>query len=227
MTSAEMEDSLRPTDDAFKAFYEQGYRTWYKFWVGAASDCSLPLTCLEAEQLFVQHPVLPVGLDLDDSGLITAKSTWISSKGHCSIPAFEQTFQMAAAIGKLISTAFADNSDSTLFEWFGKDDGHLVVLIFAWAYALSARWAEIIPRASPIEYTTSQAPWIAHRVSGEAAENGRPMVVELGNLTGEAARWWAAVLAPGEGWRQPYLMSDGDFFRPRVLQRNPATSPFS
>ncbi|KAH6973782.1 hypothetical protein BKA56DRAFT_491798 [Ilyonectria sp. MPI-CAGE-AT-0026] len=27
------------------------------------------------------------------------------------------------------------------------------------------------------------------------------MVVELGNLTGEAARWWAAVLAPGEDWK--------------------------
>lgn len=26
-------------------------------------------------------------------------------------------------------------------------------------------------------------------------------MVELGNLTAEAVRWWAAVLAPGEGWR--------------------------
>lgn len=196
-----MEDSLRPTDDAFKAFYEQGYRAWYKLWVGADGDSPLPSTCLEAEQLFPQHPVLPVGLDLDDSGLVTAKSTWISSEGHCDVPIFEQTFQIAAAIGKPTSTVLADNSDLTVFEWFGKDDGHLVVLIFAWAYALSARWAEIIPRVSPVEYTSSQAPWTAHQVSDEEAENGRPMVVELGNVTDEAARWWAAVLAPGEGWR--------------------------
>lgn len=195
-----MEDSLRPTDDTFRAFYEQGYRTWCKFWVGAAANCSLPSTCLEMEQLFLQHPVLPVGLDPDDSGLVTAKSTWISSEGRCNIPPFEQTFQMAAAIGKPTLTVLADNSDLTLFDWFGKDDGHLVVLIFAWAYALSARWAESIPRASPIEYTPSQAPWIARQVSCEAAENGKPLVVELGNLTGDAARWWAAVLAPGEGW---------------------------
>ncbi|KAI9163534.1 hypothetical protein HJFPF1_05151 [Paramyrothecium foliicola] len=69
----------------------------------------------------------------------------------------------------------------------------------AWAYALSARWAEMIPRASALEYTTSQAPWTAHLVSNETAENAGPMVVNLGNLSGEAARWWAAVLAAVEG----------------------------
>ncbi|RSL88205.1 hypothetical protein CEP52_015291 [Fusarium oligoseptatum] len=201
MTFARLEDVLRPTDNTFKAFYDRGYRTWYKLWAGAANDCTLPLTCLEWEHHFPQHPILPVGLDPDDSGLVTAKSTWLSAEGHCNIPTFEQTFQMAVTIGKPTSTVLADNPDLSLFEWFGKDDGHLVVLMFAWAYALSARWAEIIPRASPMEYTTSQAPLTAHPVSSEAADNGRPMVVELGKLTGEAARWWAAVLAPGEGWK--------------------------
>jgi len=200
MFSAEMEDSLRPTDSAFKLLYERGYRTWYKLWADAAGDFSLP-PCLEAEHLFPQHPVLPVGLDPDDSGLVTAKSTWISSEGQCNLPVFEQTFQMPATIGKPTSTILIDNPDLALFEWFDRDDVHLVVLTFAWAYALSARWVEIIPRASPIEYTTSQARWTSYRASGESAENDRPMVVELGSLTGEAARWWAAVLAPGEGWR--------------------------
>jgi hypothetical protein len=165
-----LEDALRPTDDAFKAFYEWGYRTWYKLRAGAAGDHALRSTCLDWEHRFPQHPVLPVGLDPDDSGLLTAKSTWLSSEGHCNIPAFEQTFQMAATIGQPISTVLADNPDLSLSEWFGKDDGHLVVLIYAWAYALSARWVEIIPRASPLEYTASQAPWAAHPVTSEAAE---------------------------------------------------------
>jgi len=73
--------------------------------------------------------------------------------------------------------------------------------MFAWVYALSARWVEIILRASPIEYTANQAPWTAITVSNEGTDNGRPMMVELGELVGEAARWWAAVLAPGEGWK--------------------------
>ncbi|KAI5866408.1 hypothetical protein GGS23DRAFT_602766 [Durotheca rogersii] len=201
MTFSELEDALRPTDDAFKAFYERGYRTWYKLWADAVGDCTLPSTCLEWEHRFPQHPFLPVGLDPDNSGLVTAKSTWLSSEGDCSNPPFEQTFQMAATIGKPTSIVLSDDPNLSLFEWFGKDDGHLVILIFAWAYALSARWAEIIPRASRMEYTTSQAPWAVYAVSDEAADNSKPMVVELGKLTGEAARWWAAVLAPGEGWK--------------------------
>lgn len=108
---------------------------------------------------------------------------------------------MTATIGKPILTVLIDDPDLSLFECFGKDDGHLVVLMFAWAYALSARWKEIIPRASPMEYTTRQAPWIAYLVFSTATDNGKSMVVELGKLTGEATRWWAAVLAPGEGWR--------------------------
>ncbi|KPM35998.1 hypothetical protein AK830_g10567 [Neonectria ditissima] len=199
MSSAELEDALRPTDETFKAFYERGYRAWYKLRTNAAGDCSLPSTCLEWEHIFPQHPRLPMGLEPDESGLVTAKSTWLPSE--CNIPVFDQTFQMVATIGRATSVVLTDNPDLSFPEWFGKHDGHLVVLTFAWAYVLSARWAEIIPRASPPEYTTNQAPWTTHPVSNEATENGQPMMVELGNLTNEEARWWAAVLAPGEGWK--------------------------
>ncbi|KAI2634953.1 hypothetical protein GGS26DRAFT_551935 [Hypomontagnella submonticulosa] len=201
MTPLEMEDNLRPTDKAYKAIYEKAYKTWYRLWAGAAKDYSLPLTCLEAEQLFIHHPVLPVGLDPDDSGLVTAKSTWISSEGCCDIPPFEQTLQMVVIAATPTPIILTSDPSLTPFQWVGKDDGHLTVLVLAWAYALSARWAEIIPRASPIEYTTSQAPWIARRTTDEASESDRTTVVNLGNPSSEAARWWAAVLAPGEGWR--------------------------
>lgn len=67
----------------------------------------------------------------------------------------------------------------------------------------------------------SQAPWTAHPISGEAAENAIPMAVELGNLTGEAARFDGGQLSLHQGrvGRQPYCMSDGDSFRPGVSQR--------
>lgn len=201
MTRTELEDALRPTDDTFKAFYKRGYRTWYKLWPGAAGNGALPPTYLEWERLFPHHPALPVGLELDDSGLVTAKSTWTSSDADCDAPLFELTFRMVATIGQPTSIVIAYNSDLSFSEWFGRDDGHLVVLILAWSYALSVRWAEIIPQASPLEYTTSQAPWIGYPVSNEVIEGGQHMVVDLGNITSEAARWWAAVLAPGEGWK--------------------------
>ena len=73
MNPVVLEDALRPTDNAFRAFYERGYRTWHRLWANAVGDHALPPTCLEWEHLFPQHPRLPVGLDPDDSGLVIAK----------------------------------------------------------------------------------------------------------------------------------------------------------
>lgn len=71
------------------------------------------------------------------------------------------------------------------------------MLILAWAYVLSARWAEIISRASPIAYTDSLALWALDET--EPAKDA--MVVQLPpNTKADTARWWAVVLAKGEGW---------------------------
>lgn len=108
---------------------------------------------------------------------------------------------MSATTGRPTSIVLSDRPDLSLSGWVCGDDGHLVVLMLAWAYALSARWTEIIHRASPVEYTASKASWEAPTASSEGASDGGYMVVEVGEVTGEAARWWAAVLAPGEGWK--------------------------
>ncbi|WQF80754.1 hypothetical protein CDEST_05768 [Colletotrichum destructivum] len=148
--SVEMEDSLRPTDDTFMAFYERGYRVWYTLWKGAAAaDCSLSPMCLRMDRpLFLQRPVFPVGVDADELGIVTAKSSWISA-GDCDLAPFEQTFQVSAAVN-------------------------------------------MIGRASPMEYTTSQAPWAAANpeTHGETTDDPKPhMTVELGSsLTSDAAR---------------------------------------
>lgn len=74
---------------------------------------------------------------------------------------------------------------------------HVTVLVLAWAYVLSARWVEIISRASPITYTDNSGPWVLKK--DEPAKDA--MVVQLPpNTAVDAARWWAAVLSKGEGW---------------------------
>ncbi|KAF6799414.1 hypothetical protein CSOJ01_12517 [Colletotrichum sojae] len=53
-----------------------------------------------------------------------------------------------------------------------------------------------------MEYTTSQASWTAMKSPDESMDGSALMTVELGSsLTDDAARWWAAVLAPGVGWK--------------------------
>lgn len=99
--------------------------------------------------------------------------------------------------------------------WFNKEDNHLSVLILAWAYILSARWTELMPE-STVRYTGSQAKW-------NDCEYANSIFVDIGDVDEERARWWAAILAPGEGWQADITSGQGRFRSPWsiVLQDNP------
>ena len=84
---------------------------------------------------------------------------------------------------------------------FSKDDDHITLLILAWTYILSARWAEIIRRASGPEYNNCEAEWDDKNIPFERAPNSSTtVIVGLGDIDDDAARWWAAVLALEGGW---------------------------
>ncbi|RDL41743.1 uncharacterized protein BP5553_01722 [Venustampulla echinocandica] len=48
-----------------------------------------------------------------------------------------------------------------------------------------------------ILYLAPEANWIYER----AEKSADKLHIDLGNVNDNAARWWAAILAPGEGWR--------------------------
>ncbi|KAF4468498.1 immunoglobulin variable region used by the ITC63B heavy chain [Fusarium albosuccineum] len=189
-------DPLRPDNDTYKSVYEKAYLTWWALWQRASTDSEFPSSCLEFEHIFPHHPYFPMGLDLDPSGLLTATSTWKPTSGRCDMPDFEQRFQVTPSVGKP-TTILTTNLNAPLQKQFGNGDNHITVLVLAWAYALSARWASIISNAAPPEYTTSQAKWAGSHHTSKAEV---PAVVRLGSISDEAARWWAAILAPGQGW---------------------------
>lgn len=167
-----------------------------------------------------------MGVDLDSTGLLVATSTWILTSGCCDMPAFEQRFQVTPSVDK--PTAILATADANIpFQKFLGKDNHLTVLVLAWAYALSARWTSIISGAAPLQYTASQAKWAGTR---HLQKDEASVIVQLGSINDEAARWWAAVLAPGQGWKatishkqyrflSPWTVSL-DSTRPILLSRN-------
>lgn len=191
-------DPLRLDEEAYRLAYEKGYKTWSALMEEAADDPVLPPAGLQVEHLFPEHPYFPVGLELDESGLLTASSTWVPGTGSCDLPSFEQPFQILPYVATPTRLFVSTKAPVPPLGWFRQYDNHLTVLVLAWAYALSARWADIIPQASPLEYTDSQAEWVANLSYDKRNADG---VVELGVVSDEAARWWAAVLSPGQGWR--------------------------
>ena len=90
------------------------------------------------------------------------------------------------------STEISLRRDQTLFN--RKASHQFPILFFAWAYILSARWAELISGAhSPTYNKASQPPSLA--AADDDVERPEHVVVEVGNVDEDAARWWEAVLS--------------------------------
>ncbi|RTE68301.1 hypothetical protein BHE90_017322 [Fusarium euwallaceae] len=204
-----MQDPVRPNEDTYRRLYERGYRTWFKLYEAALSSApSAPI--LSLENVIPQHPYFPARLELDrnsDASLYAAgTSNWATTEGPCDLPSFKKRYVFRVTTTRPTILSLSTSSPSGFPKWFGEEGNHTAVLTLAWAYVLSARWAEIIPGGSAIQYTDRRARWLKGdgvSLSVENDENAAPnelIVIDLGDATNDAARWWAAVLAPGEGW---------------------------
>ncbi|KAF5633847.1 immunoglobulin variable region used by the itc63b heavy chain [Fusarium tjaetaba] len=217
-------DPLRLDDFLFRIFYEKGYNTWSDLLKQATEDPDIPSDDPRVEHLFPHHPYFPVGVELDSTGLLTATSTWVPGRGSCDLPPFDQPFQISPRVAtptRLLTSTKLPLPAST---WFKQSDNHLAVLVLAWAYVLSARWSEIFSQALPLEYTDSQAEWL----DAPPCDNTEA-VVDVGNVSHDAARWWAAVLSPGQGWKASMVCGRYKFMSPwsSTLESLPTIRLFS
>ena len=83
--STHYKDPLRPGEEAFKAAYELGFDTWTQLYKATLENRSLSHEQLSIESLIANHPRVPGGAKVDDTGFLTAGSLW-SSGGSCDLP---------------------------------------------------------------------------------------------------------------------------------------------
>ncbi|KAF4630954.1 hypothetical protein G7Y89_g7181 [Cudoniella acicularis] len=208
-----MQDAVRPTAQAFKAIYERGYHTWSNLHQKTITEASPPWLeyLLQLETAFPHHPSFPDNLALGASFSNTVNAKGISawntgtSPGNCDLPPFEREFRIPVASDRPVVIEIEDlKPDSVVFSRCLGEEGndHVALLILAWTYVLSARWAEIIPGVLGPEYTSWEAGW---EEEGKADESERAFTaittVDLGDIDDDAARWWSAVLAVEGGWK--------------------------
>ncbi|PGH11835.1 hypothetical protein AJ79_04632 [Helicocarpus griseus UAMH5409] len=209
-----MEDAVCPTVDELRAVYEKGYRTWLNLYMRATEDVRLPEFYFEPQTAFAflenlpQFPVRPHATELCEPGKgtgclkLTGCSTWATAlwSGPCLTRPLKQILHLSASIPNPTRLALSsDVSDwSPYHGWFSGEDNHIPILILAWSYILSARWAELMPGKPNLVYTENQAPqW---KEDDEPVNMKSVCVVDIGNVPNDAVRWWAAVLAPKAGW---------------------------
>ena len=81
----------------------------------------------------------------------------------------------------------------------------------------SARWAVLIAGMTPPVYTDNKAAWLSLHDVSELEGEGRS-IVQLGQGSTSAARWWSAVLASSTGWMVARLHEGDRLLSPWSIQ---------
>ncbi|KAI5464264.1 hypothetical protein BGZ63DRAFT_481612 [Mariannaea sp. PMI_226] len=199
--------------------YERAYRTWFNIQELALSDTELLTDCLaRLHDAFPKHPHFPENLKVDNSFvnsvLVKGKSTWIATQDPDHLPPFQHEVIFPVGWDKptpLILTSDLRRVTTTLPDIFDGEQNHIPILIQAWAYILSARWAELIDAAQLSEshgcresrHPTSNGPQAA---AGDASS----IIVHIGEVEEDAAHWWNTILHKEGGWDATIRSYKGD-----------------
>lgn len=193
-------DAVRGTSADRKAAYDRGFREWMLMRrshqaTGFPYDLLLKL---KEPQLLRDHPFFVPGLEMIPRGNIfqvSGESTW--QPGNCAehIPHFTKRLSLDVSVQKPTKIRFEDTTRVYQND-LGDKGNHLGVLVLAWAYVLSARWAEIMPGAE-ICYTRSDTE-AGNLLGTRIIQEKRTL--SSGTGAAEALRWWRALVAPGCGW---------------------------
>lgn len=201
-----MEDAVRPSVEAFKAMYNRGYQTWAALWQIAAAHNHLQYQLPNIFSAFPNHPYFPEGLTVNTSFSNTAtvrgRTTWRTSRGLCDLSSFQEEMVLRVASNCPTTIVFSPGPHPTtsFLNHIARESTHVPILVLAWAYILSARWAELIPGAGISYNSRNQAQLNSSNGPQGLEDDDTSVVVDIGDVDDAAARWWAAVLAADGGW---------------------------
>jgi hypothetical protein len=149
--------------------------------------------------------------------LLTRSSSTVHTKGKCDIRLAEKNVVSPLLFGiqRSVACMLAETGlqprqavPNTCFP--EKPPGYLGILSLAWAYILSSRLLELQEQdCCGVAYTTFMA-----TLTTPDQETPHPLSVgvDIGEVDKSAARWWAAILAPGKGWQAIVLKRKGGVY---------------
>jgi hypothetical protein len=123
----------------------------------------------------------------------TGRSSWGSAQPACenALPPFYQQLQISVVSRNPIPLSIPATPEPGIrwASWFAQDDqNYLPMLILAWAYILSARWAEIMPEGASLGYTSSMADDSAPDVQATLLPESPSPVPDIGDASPDEAR---------------------------------------
>lgn len=212
-----MEDAVRITDEEFRRIYELAFRSWASLHARAVNDPQSP-DFTELILRFLHQPQFPNNLALkSEYGQLFAagRCSWSTGGSTCGLPPFTTPVKMAVT-RKLPVKVFIQETNQTGSDLLSSED-YISVLVPAWAYILSARWAETMRQPCSITYTDDP---IAMGLDGQNA-----IIVDIGEVEEEETRWWTSVLTQGRGWQAAISSENGVLASPWSIELH-STRPF-
>ncbi|KAH6621496.1 hypothetical protein B0J18DRAFT_481102 [Chaetomium sp. MPI-SDFR-AT-0129] len=219
-----MADAVRLSAEDSQRIYERSFKTWVALYHSAIDRPRLPQAYLDVQRAFRGHPSFPhdpriehVKYPKHSFVYATGTAVWGSTHPDCEhgLPSFHEKVQLKAGSRTPIPLSVAAGSEHGISwaSWFARgDQNYLPVLILAWGYILSARGAETMPGSVSFVYTTSKAEVCRLNPPTPPQPDKPGLELDISDVGPDEARWWAAVLAPGQGWQATMLLDEDTTF---------------
>jgi len=197
------DNSVVPSNDQIKKILIKSHNSRHQYVQQAHEQPSILHDCLELRNLIDRTPAIPSGRLLQRNGrTVYGQSTWkYKRQDGCNLEQFTNTLR-PMTLG-IIRPTICTTEGSSFRHWReqgvenAKAGNCLAILIFAWAYILSARLVEL--QGGSIRYTEVLAPIDDSKYGVQTTS--RCVFVDIGKADSTAVRWWRAILAHGQGWR--------------------------
>ncbi|KAJ5215757.1 uncharacterized protein N7498_002164 [Penicillium cinerascens] len=206
-----------------------------KYWYALADEAIAhlgndgPFETILPQDILGKVPALPASQlalyevlisDSSTKAILTAASSTMRPTETERCNAHDTTKEVQAALLMGIQSPIACHLTGKCFEQFrvnGRDSRKppnlTGILSLAWAYILSSRLVELQPQdGAEVSYTSSTACWQHHDVTDRKTEGATSIEIDIGKVDESTARWWAAILAPKQGWRASILKKEGEVY---------------
>lgn len=217
-----MDDAVRPSKERFSRVLDDSYNQWLSYLKNANTTPQLPSYCADLKCILRRTPSF-LGYDLLSGNvklpftcvekesmngqyglLASGSSVWAVSRGDCHLEPNIMPLDILLAVPNPLTVHISDSAPLT--KWPGIDsfpehDGgnYLTVLFLAWAYILSARWAEALQHSSGHRCASKFKETIIQPVI--SPEKQHKVEIAIGNdVDIDEASWWAAILSSDRGW---------------------------
>ncbi|KAG8411854.1 hypothetical protein J3458_015150 [Metarhizium acridum] len=142
---------------------------------------------------------------------MSGKTNWTITHEPCDLSPFHQDVVFQVASSCVITIVFVSDSHPAtgLGDCLSVKSNHVTILTLAWAYILSARWAELIPGARLPTYNHHQDQSNAANKLRRLEDDSSPVVVDVGDVDEDAAWWWTVVLSTEDGWKASMKSNTG------------------